>query len=226
MSFKNYFISCLFIVFHLSLFAQDNHIKVYSNFLHTYTSSTPSESDFERKLLQFKDISLAYRKMQSENLFNQFEISVKFREKMYASHVFTQNKLTIQYERGKYFKKFKNDKFRLYAAGGVQLYNLYENFIPIATNAFSIKNLDMGITLNLITGLEYHFSQQFYAELGVNLAIFSGGYVYSQYQSPNISSSYQNFGGPDLSILNNRFFRLGLGYKFGKTKNILSIEDN
>ena len=216
------FLTLLLVVVCTSLWAQENSVKLYSNFLYLNSEYIPTRYAYEAKLFNYNSISVAFRRITKRGLIHELEAKAFFKKQNDASGEVQWKDIQVRYQLGAYSATLFN-KIKIQPAGALTIFHSTEEIDVADFNEYKITNDRNGFNLSFFIHAEYPISEQLYLDINTSFLGFAFYLDYRETENPNIAELQRRLGGFHIEWYPTRLLRIGIGYTFGKKKeNIIS----
>lgn len=213
--FKNVLILLLFAVLCQQATAQNESLKIYSNFMRANQKPALFDND---EGVKFRGLSLAYR-IWNGKISQEFEVRFNARNKSELGDTSNSWEGHVRYEIGKFWNV--TDQLIIQRTVSATLYHLNEDLNFEDISIFPVNRMISGIEIGGFLHFIYEFKNNIYLDLNTSVLSASFGTQFTAIENPMLTELQRRQGGFDFDIIFFANFRIGVGYIFNAKK-----EDN
>jgi len=198
------------------LTAQQNNIKLYSNFPYLNSNPNPKPFNYNQSFIKFSGLSLAFS-TRKELWRNEYEIGgqiLHLNLEEYSGYI-----AQFRYQRARYLKTKILKKGQAAFGIGAKIYFFNENREPVTAASFPIQRNNGGIAIGPFAHFEYDLTNSIFIDINSNLHAFNFGLDRQIVENPLLTERQQRTGGFDFDVWSDHLLRIGIGFRFANKVN-------
>jgi len=195
--------------------SQQTSLRTYIDLSYFNTNPIPEKYDREFDYFQFHVPSLALQMELERSFFFQVQAGVQVRTNKEERSSYERQSGQLRFEFGRHVRTFKDEKYTFNFSTGFTAFSQIEEIERSRWNRrFLQRNIDQGVILSAIAGLEYNISKRFVFDVNFDVLGISILYKSELNNRQNAGIFESQVTSINASLRGNNRLRVGVGYLF------------